>query len=83
MVLSGCHSFSDTCSERQLPCPFMLRRLSAICPLPPTPRLCLLAPFPSGTLAGFWFQRALGVFSPDSLEETRRRHILMGTDFDV
>lgn len=32
MVLSGCHSFSDTCSERQLPCPLLLRHLSAIYP---------------------------------------------------
>lgn len=32
MVLSGCHSFSDTCSERQLPCPLLLRRILSICP---------------------------------------------------
>lgn len=33
MVLSGCHSFSNTCSERQLPCPLLLRHLCALCPL--------------------------------------------------
>lgn len=40
MVLSGCHSFSDTCSERQLPCPLLLRNLSDI-----------YLPFSSKTLA--------------------------------
>lgn len=70
MVLSGCHSFSDTCSERQLPCPLLLRHLSAIYPL--SLPSWLLAPFRSGTLGGFWLQRTLGVLSPNSLEGARR-----------
>lgn len=35
MVLSGCHSFSDTCSEKQLPYPLLLGHLFTICPLLP------------------------------------------------
>lgn len=77
MVLSGCHSFSDTCSQRQLPCPLLLRLLSAICPLLGG-QDWLLAPFPSGTLAGFWLQRTLEVFSPNPLEGAKRKAHLIG-----
>ena len=76
MVLSGCHSFSNTCSERQLPCPLLLRHLCAICPL--LLQDWLLAPFPSGTLAAFCIQRTLGVFSPNPLEGARRKAHLIG-----
>lgn len=70
MVLSGCHSFSDTCSERQLPCPLLLRHLSAIYPSS-LPKLAS-GPLSFRDPGGFWLQRTLGVLSPNSLEGARR-----------
>lgn len=73
MVLSGCHSFSDTCSERQLPCPLLLRHLCVICPL-----LLQDYGFQPPFLQTPWIQRTLGVFSPNRLEGARRKAYVVG-----
>lgn len=68
MVLSGCHSFSDTCFGRQLPCPLLLSVYLLFVPLS---FLQGSGPLPSATLVGFWLQRTLGDFSLNPLEGAR------------
>ena len=73
MVLSGCHSVSDTCSERQLPCLLLLRHLCAICPL-----LLQDYGFQPRPFRHPGYKGPFGVFSPNTLEGARRKARVVG-----